>query len=76
MPKITFDLINKQTAEVIKSFSSLKICVKYIRLVINDARQYAVDELEDGEIIDTCPAYYLLENYKDLDKLPLSLKDC
>ena len=76
MAKITFDLIHNDNAEVVKSFLTLKDCINYISLTINDARKYGVDELEDGEMVDTCSAYYLLEKYKDLNKLPLSLRDC
>lgn len=76
MAKITFNLIHNDNAEVVKSFRTLKDCVNHIRLKINDARKYGIDELENGEMVDTCSAYYLLENYKDLNKLPLSLCDC
>ena len=76
MAKVTFDLIHNDNAEIVKSFTTLKDCVNHIRLTINDARNYSVDELEDSEMVDTCSAYYLLENYKDLNKLPLSLRDC
>jgi hypothetical protein len=76
MAKVTFDLIHNDNAEVVKSFNTLKDCVHHIRMTINDARKYGVDELEDGETVDTCSAYYLLENYKDSNKLPLSLRDC
>lgn len=70
---ITFDLINIDNWEVVKSFDTLRDCVNHIRLTINDARRYGVDELENGEMRNTCSAYYLLENYKDLDKLPNEL---
>lgn len=75
MAKVTFDLVNNDNAEVLKTFSTLKDCVNHIRLTINDARKYGVDELENGEIVDTCSAYYLLERYKDLNKTPSSLSD-
>ena len=76
MPIVSFHLVSNTDLLVVKSFSSLVDCVKYIRLNINDARSYFVDQIDDGEIVDTCSAYYLLENYKDLNKLPELLKDC
>lgn len=75
MAKVTFDLIHNDNREVVKSFITLKDCLNHIRLTINDARKYGVDELENGNMVGTCSAYYLLENYRDLNKLPLSLRD-
>lgn len=75
MDKAIFNLIYRSN-EVVKSFNTLRDCVNHIRLVLNDSRKYDVEEVKDGRIIDTCSAYYLLENHKDLDKLPSSLGDC
>lgn len=76
MAKVSFNLTSIKSGEVVKPFDTLKDCVNYIRLSINDARNYGVDELENDEIVDTCSAYYLLENFKDLSKLPQTLSDC
>lgn len=74
--EVTFDLVHNDDCIVVKTTNTLKEIVDYVRKNINDARKYGVDEMEDGELVETCSAFYLLETYKDLEKLPLSLHDC
>ena len=76
MAKVTFNLVWDHSDHIVTSFNTLKDCVNYIRLHVNDARKYIVEELVDGEEVDCCNAYYLLEKYKNLDTLPLTLTDC
>ena len=76
MGNTSFELIHRDTKEMIKSFNSLKECVKYIKLTINDAREYVVAELQYGKKVNDCWAFYLIETYKNLDKMPLYLSDC
>ena len=85
MAKVTFNLVYDwdRSDHIVKSFNALRDCVTYIRLHVNDARKYyIVEELVDGEEVDCCnayyllDAYYLLEKYKNLDTLPLTLTDC
>lgn len=77
MAKVTFDLINNNILDdIVKSFDTLRDCVAYIRLHIDNARNFTVDELEDSEIVNSISVYYLLEKYKNLDDLPLSTFDC
>lgn len=76
MSMVKFNLIVTDTEELVKDFSNLKSCVRYIKMVINNPSTYSVDEVIDNDILDSCSALYLVENYKDLDKLPKTLFDC
>lgn len=73
--KVTFDLVDNRSSITVKSFSTLYDCVKHVRMSINEPRNYSIEEMEDGDMVETCSAYYLLENYKDLEKLPVTLFD-
>lgn len=75
MAKVTFELVNNRTCDVVMGFTSLPSCIDYIRKFINEPRSYGVDELENGDMIDTCSAFYLIENYKDPKRYPNTLTE-
>lgn len=76
MAKVTFNLTHNNNDEDVKSFTTLKSCVEYIFLTDKDWVNYTIDELENGEVVDSCSPCYFLETCKNLNNLPSSLHDC
>lgn len=67
----SFELVT-QNGNLVKASNSLLEVWSYIRLYINEPRTYEVDQIsEKGDIECSCTAYFLIENYKTPESLPL-----
>lgn len=75
MAIINFKLIHSESGIEEYSFSNLRECVKFIKNFINNPKNYEVQEFEYFDMVEICNAMYLIETFKDLDTLPLSLQD-
>lgn len=75
MAKITFQLVQNSNEDVVKTSTALLDIWSFIKAAINEPRSYSVEELENGELVDSVCACYLIENYKDSEELPLTVSD-
>ncbi len=76
MGKVQFKLMSNNGYQMADISDSLVDIWKYIRKTINEPRLYFVEQLDDkGNFVDSVSAFYLIENFKDEDTLPLLISD-
>lgn len=71
MAKITFALVKSNTDSVDSIFGTLKSLYEYARLKYTDFGSYHIEELEDGEMVETCNLSYFMNSYK-VNKITLN----
>lgn len=70
-----FKLVCKESNYTIKESDSLKSIFEHIQFYIDKPENYLVKENEGGEIVGTCSAEFIIENFKNPEDVPLSILD-
>ena len=74
MATVSFNLIHKKSGHSNKECSTLIDMYIHIQKHLNNPRNWMVEELEDGDAVDQCCAFYLLENFTK-ETLPPCIQD-
>lgn len=75
MANSKFKLVCKESNYTIKESGSLKSLFEHIQFYIDKPENYLVEENEGGDVVDTCSAKFLIENFKNPEDVPLSILD-